>query len=103
MVSSDHTPHTSKSEPLRTYATFTHIIYLIADASRPCPNVYKSSSLQCFDRFFEENNLGWTRDDAKTFGNRFVDVMSKAFFECTPSTWTTLNDKHNVGEFTFDI
>ena len=25
------------------------------------------------------------------------------FFECTPSTWTAIKDKHNVGEFIFDI
>jgi hypothetical protein len=47
----------------------------------------------------EKADLGWTTDDAKIVGKRFVEGMSKAFFECTPSTWTILNDKHNVGAF----
>jgi hypothetical protein len=47
--------------------------------------------------FLEKHELGWTSDTAKTYGHRFIDNMSKAFFHCTPITWTALNDKHNNG------
>jgi hypothetical protein len=47
--------------------------------------------------FLEENKLGWTTHTASTFGKRFVEGISKAFFECNPSTWKTLNDRHNTG------
>ena len=49
--------------------------------------------------FLEKHELGWTTDRALTDGKRFVDGMSKAFFQCTLSTWKALNDKHNSGEF----
>jgi hypothetical protein len=49
--------------------------------------------------FLEKHELGWTTDRELTDGKRFVDGMSKAFFQCTLSTWMGLNDKHNCGEF----
>ena len=49
--------------------------------------------------FLEKHELGWTVDTAKTDGHRFIDAMSKAFFQCTPATWSALNDKHNSGAF----
>ena len=49
--------------------------------------------------FLEKHELGWTIDTAKTYGHRFIDGMSKAFFQCTPATWSALNDKHNSGAF----
>ena len=49
--------------------------------------------------FLEERELGWIGDSALTDGKRFVEGMSKAFFQCSPSTWKALNDKHNSGEF----
>ena len=45
--------------------------------------------------FLEECELGWTSDSAKTDGKRFVEGMSKAFFQCNPSTWKARNDRHN--------
>ena len=42
------------NEPLRPHAALTYIIYLIVAASRPCPNVYQPSALQCIDRSFGE-------------------------------------------------
>jgi hypothetical protein len=47
--------------------------------------------------FMEENKLGWTGDNASTIGKRFVEGISKAFFECSPSTWEALNDRRNTG------
>jgi hypothetical protein len=47
--------------------------------------------------FLEENKLGWTPASVHSVGKRFVEGMSKAFFECNPSTWKALNDKHNTG------
>ena len=47
--------------------------------------------------FLEERQLGWLRDTAKTDGKRFVEGMSKAFFQCSPATWKSLNDSHNRG------
>ena len=47
--------------------------------------------------FLEERQLGWTSDTIKTDGKRFVECMSKAFFQCCPSTWKALNDGHNNG------
>ena len=47
--------------------------------------------------FLEERQLGWPRDTFKTDGKRFVEGMSKAFFQCSPSTWKSLNDSHNRG------
>jgi hypothetical protein len=49
--------------------------------------------------FLEENKLGWHIKSVQTVGKRFVEGMSKAFLECTPSTWKALNDKHNIGAF----
>jgi hypothetical protein len=36
--------------------------------------------------FLEDNRLGWTCDTALTVGKRFVDGMSRAFFESNSST-----------------
>jgi len=47
--------------------------------------------------FLEERQLVWLRDTAKTDGKRFVEGMSKAFFQCSPATWKSLNDSHNRG------
>jgi len=49
--------------------------------------------------FLEKHNLGWNSDEASTLGKNFVDGMSKAFFQCTPSVWKALNDRHNIGAF----
>ena len=49
--------------------------------------------------FLEKYELGWTADSTLTDGKRFVEGMSKAFFQCTPFTWKALNDKHNSGAF----
>ena len=43
--------------------------------------------------FLEVHEVGWIVDTALTDGKRFIKGMSKAFFECTPGTWKTLNDK----------
>jgi len=37
--------------------------------------------------FLEENKLGMNNESALIVGKRFVDGMSRAFFECNPSTW----------------
>ncbi len=47
--------------------------------------------------FLEERQLGWPSDTFKLDGKRFVEGMSKAFFQCSPSTWKSLNDNHNRG------
>jgi hypothetical protein len=47
--------------------------------------------------FLEDNKLGWTTSSALTAGKRFVEGMSRAFFECNPSIWKALNDMHNTG------
>ena len=47
----------------------------------------------------EMHELEWTIDNVFTDRKRFVDVMSKAFFQCTLATWNALNDKHNNDEF----
>ena len=49
--------------------------------------------------FMEENKLGSTVVTVNTTGKRFVEGMSMAFFECNPSTWKALNDRHNTGAF----
>ena len=49
--------------------------------------------------YLEERQLGWTSDTVKTHGKRFVEGMSKAFFQCCPSTWKALNDRHSNGAF----
>jgi hypothetical protein len=49
--------------------------------------------------YLEERQLGWTTDTAKTHGKRFVEGISKAFFECCPSTRKALNDRHSNGSF----
>ena len=44
----------------------------------------------------KERKLDWTYDSAKTQGKRFVEGMSKDFFQCCPySTWKALNDRYN--------
>jgi hypothetical protein len=53
--------------------------------------------------FLEKHALGWNKDTAKTLGHRFIDGMSKAFFQCTPATWAALNDKHNTGAFSLPL
>ena len=53
--------------------------------------------------FLEIHGVGWSVDTALTDGKRFVESMSKAFFQCTPGTWKALNDKHNSGAFCFGI
>jgi len=45
--------------------------------------------------FFEKHELGWTTHIAKIDRHRFIEGMSKAFFQCTLATWSALNDKHN--------
>ena len=47
--------------------------------------------------FLEERELDWSGERAMTNGKRFVDGMSKAFFQCTDATWKALNGKHNGG------
>ena len=49
--------------------------------------------------FLEDNKLGWTTGSALTAGKRFVEGMSRAFFECNPSIWKALNDRHNTGAY----
>ncbi len=49
--------------------------------------------------FLEKHELGWTTDTARADGHRFIEGMSKAFFQCTPAIWGDLNDKHNNGAF----
>ena len=49
--------------------------------------------------YLEERLLGWTTDIAKTIGKRFVEDISKAFFNCCPSTWQALNDRPSNGAF----
>ena len=46
--------------------------------------------------FLEENELGWSVENFNILGKRFVEGMSKAFFECSPSTLKALNDRHNT-------
>jgi len=53
--------------------------------------------------FLEKHALGWNKDTAKKLGHRFIDGMSKAFFQCTPATWAALNDKHNSGAFSLPV
>ena len=47
--------------------------------------------------FLEKHNLGWTGAVSSIVGKRFVDIVSKALFQCEPLVWTALNDKHNNG------
>ena len=49
--------------------------------------------------FLEKHELGWTVDTVKTDGHRFIDGISKAFFQSAPATWSACNDKHNSGAF----
>jgi hypothetical protein len=51
--------------------------------------------------FLEKHELGWIADSSLTDGKRFVEGMSKALFQCTPSTWKAFNNKHNNGAFYF--
>jgi len=47
--------------------------------------------------WLEERELGWKGDTALTSGKIFVEGMTKAFFQCTPTIWKALNDMHNNG------
>ena len=47
--------------------------------------------------FSEKHEWDWTADTTKTNKHRFIENMSKAFFQCTPATWSDLNDKRNSG------
>ncbi len=42
--------------------------------------------------------MSWTIDNAKIDWHRFIEDMYKAFFQCTPATWSAFHDTRNNGE-----
>ena len=53
--------------------------------------------------FLEIHHMGWSLEDSVTLGKQFVEGMSKAFFQCNPFVWKTLDDMHNIGAFALPL